>query len=85
MSDASSEQKKEEAAEDATAPIGAGVIDDSTKATVQKIPTLSVRAGPRDGDEWVKRQKQELQALIKVSLWLSRSLSHSCFARSTCK
>lgn len=53
---------------------GAGVIDESTKATVQKIPLLSVRAGPRDGDDWIKRYKQELNALIKVrntSLWSS--------------
>ena len=63
-------KKSTEADEDATAPLGAGVIDDSTKATVQKIPMLTVRAGPRDGDEWIKRQKQELQALIKVLLVL---------------
>lgn len=40
-------------------------IDEGTKQTVQKIPLLSVRAGPRDGDQWVARLKQELNALIK--------------------
>jgi hypothetical protein len=31
--------------------------DASTKATVQKLPMLSVKAGPRDGDDWIKRMK----------------------------
>lgn len=30
-----------------------------------KIPKLSVRAGPRDGEDWVNRVKQELNALMK--------------------
>eukprot|EP01126_Amoeba_proteus_P016537 TRINITY_DN17679_c0_g1_i2.p1 TRINITY_DN17679_c0_g1~~TRINITY_DN17679_c0_g1_i2.p1 ORF type:complete len:175 (+),score=20.04 TRINITY_DN17679_c0_g1_i2:35-526(+) len=34
------------------------------KALVQKIPLLSVSAGPRDG-EWIKRLEQEYAALIK--------------------
>lgn len=42
------------------------MVDSLTKTTVQKIPLLTVRAGPRDGDEWVKRLKQELKALIAV-------------------
>jgi len=41
------------------------VIDESTKNTMQKIPLLSCRAGPRDGEEWIKRIKQELTSLIK--------------------
>lgn len=39
--------------------------DSTTRATVQKIPLLTVKAGPRDKDEWQKRLKEELQALIK--------------------
>jgi len=39
--------------------------DNGTKSTVQKIPLLTVKAGPRDKDEWQKRLKEELQALIK--------------------
>merc|ERR1711871_916022 len=39
--------------------------DDATKATVQKLPMLTVKAGPRDGDDWVKRMKEELMALIQ--------------------
>ncbi|KAK9819989.1 hypothetical protein WJX72_004848 [[Myrmecia] bisecta] len=39
--------------------------DAGTKQTVQKIPLLTVRAGPRDKEEWGKRLKEELQALIK--------------------
>jgi ufm1-conjugating enzyme 1 len=30
-----------------------------------KIPRLSVRAGPRDGEDWIKRVKQEMDALLK--------------------
>lgn len=41
-------------------------IDNSTKSTVQKIPLLSIRAGPRDKDQWVARLKQELKSLIQV-------------------
>ncbi|KAI7836103.1 hypothetical protein COHA_010005 [Chlorella ohadii] len=39
--------------------------DPTTRATVQKIPLLTVKAGPRDKEEWQKRLKEELQALIK--------------------
>jgi len=36
---------------------------DST--VLAKIPQLSIRAGPRDGEQWTARKKQELDALIK--------------------
>jgi len=39
-------------------------IDNSTKQTVSKIPLLTVRAGPRDGDAWIARLKEELTSLI---------------------
>lgn len=39
-------------------------LDNATKSTVQSIPLLSVRAGPRDGDQWIARLKQELNSLI---------------------
>jgi hypothetical protein len=32
--------------------------DPTTRATVQKIPLLTVRAGPRDKEEWQKRLKE---------------------------
>ena len=41
-------------------------IDESARQTAEQIPTLTIRAGPRDGDLWVQRQKEELKALIKV-------------------
>eukprot|EP00913_Durusdinium_trenchii_P026070 g24457.t1 len=41
------------------------MYDEKTKAAVQKIPLLTVKAGPRDGTEWVERLKEELAALIK--------------------
>ncbi|EIE22389.1 DUF1782-domain-containing protein [Coccomyxa subellipsoidea C-169] len=39
--------------------------DSGTKETVRKIPLLTVNAGPRDKDQWTKRLREELQALIK--------------------
>lgn len=41
-------------------------IDDDTKRTVQKIPLLSTRAGPRDGADWTVRLKEEYLALIQA-------------------
>ena len=43
-----------------------GGPDADTKATVQKLPMLTIKAGPRDGDEWIKRVKEEYMALITV-------------------
>merc|ERR1719401_1072743 len=43
------------------------VLNDKTKAEVQQIPLLTVKAGPRDGDEWIKRLQEELQTLIKYA------------------
>ena len=40
-------------------------VDEATKKTVQKLPMLTVKAGPRDGDEWIKRMKEEYMALIQ--------------------
>mmetsp|Transcript_16647 Transcript_16647/g.28850 ORF Transcript_16647/g.28850 Transcript_16647/m.28850 type:complete len:172 (-) Transcript_16647:292-807(-) len=40
-------------------------MDAGTKNTVQKIPLLTVRAGPRDGEAWINRLKEEYSALIK--------------------
>lgn len=48
-------------------------IDDDTKRTVQKIPLLATRAGPRDGENWTKRLKEEYLALIQVRFSLSPS------------
>lgn len=39
-------------------------FDESTKKAVQKIPLLSVKAGPRDPN-WTDRLKEEYQALIQ--------------------
>lgn len=39
-------------------------MDKATKATAQKIPLLKTKAGPRD-EQWDKRLKEELTALIK--------------------
>lgn len=43
-------------------------ISNETKETVKKIPLLSVKAGPRDGDKYKDRLKEELNALIQVYL-----------------
>jgi ufm1-conjugating enzyme 1 len=39
--------------------------DVNTKSTVSKIPLLTTRAGPRDGELWTQRRKEEFMALIK--------------------
>jgi hypothetical protein len=39
---------------------------DGGGAQQHKIPLLTIRAGPRDGDQWLERLKQEYKALIKV-------------------
>ena len=50
-------------ADEAATPASSGP-DEATKTTVQKLPLLSVKAGPRDGEDWVKRMKEEYMALI---------------------
>lgn len=42
------------------------MVDAATKKTVAAIPQLKTKAGPRDGDLWVQRLKEEYQSLIKV-------------------
>lgn len=46
---------REEDEDDVGAPIA---------EAVKKIPLLTVNAGPRDGEEWSKRLKEEYKALI---------------------
>ena len=36
-------------------------FDSGTKTVVQKIPLLTVRAGPREGEAWKMRLKEEYQ------------------------
>mmetsp|Transcript_35871 Transcript_35871/g.81708 ORF Transcript_35871/g.81708 Transcript_35871/m.81708 type:complete len:162 (+) Transcript_35871:70-555(+) len=40
-------------------------MDQGTKNTVQKIPMMSVKAGPRDKEQWTARLKEEMMGLIK--------------------
>ena len=40
-------------------------MDSGLKKSLSGIPLLTLRAGPRDGEEWKNRCKQELQSLIK--------------------
>mmetsp|Transcript_5799 Transcript_5799/g.8934 ORF Transcript_5799/g.8934 Transcript_5799/m.8934 type:complete len:173 (-) Transcript_5799:103-621(-) len=40
-------------------------MDQRTKESVQRIPLLTIKAGPRDGEDWTKRLKEEYGALIK--------------------
>jgi len=39
-------------------------LDANTKSTLQAIPLLKTNAGPRDGDRWKDRLKEEYMALI---------------------
>lgn len=49
-------------------------MDEGTKNTVSKLPLLTVRASPRDKEAWTARLREELTALIQVSIKFS--LSH---------
>merc|ERR1712048_1100762 len=40
-------------------------LDAATKSMVKKIPLLTVKAGPRDKEQWVARLKEEYAALIQ--------------------
>lgn len=51
--------------DDTTVDTAAGPIDSTVRSSVEKIPLLTIRAGPRDGDLWINRLKQEYSALIK--------------------
>ncbi|VDN54983.1 unnamed protein product [Dracunculus medinensis] len=39
-------------------------LDESAKTTLKAIPLLKTKAGPRDGDLWIQRLKEEYEALI---------------------
>lgn len=43
--------------------------DPNTRATVQKIPLLTVKAGPRDKEEWQKRLKEVGRRYMRA--WLA--------------
>ena len=44
------------------------MVDEGTKKTLAQIPLLKTKAGPRDGELWVQRLKEEYQSLIQVYL-----------------
>uniref|UniRef100_A0A9J2PUZ1 Ubiquitin-fold modifier-conjugating enzyme 1 n=1 Tax=Ascaris lumbricoides TaxID=6252 RepID=A0A9J2PUZ1_ASCLU len=39
-------------------------IDESVKQSLKAIPLMKTKAGPRDGDLWIQRLKEEFEALI---------------------
>lgn len=41
-------------------------MDAETKGALSKLPLLTVKCGPRDGDGWIERLKEELSCLVKV-------------------
>uniref|UniRef100_UPI00398EC4D2 ubiquitin-fold modifier-conjugating enzyme 1 n=1 Tax=Pristiophorus japonicus TaxID=55135 RepID=UPI00398EC4D2 len=41
------------------------MADDATRRALSGIPLLRAQAGPRDGERWRERLKEEYQALIK--------------------
>lgn len=44
------------------------MVDAHTKQVLAGIPLLKTNAGPRDGDQWTARLKEELISLIQVIL-----------------
>mmetsp|Transcript_21042 Transcript_21042/g.59191 ORF Transcript_21042/g.59191 Transcript_21042/m.59191 type:complete len:178 (+) Transcript_21042:80-613(+) len=59
-------------------------MDCSTKERVGKIGFLQTRAGPRDGDAWVKRLKEEYKALIQY-IKLNKDTDNDWFTLSSNK
>ena len=45
------------------------MVDEVTKKTLAQIPLLKTKAGPRDGEQWIQRLKEEYQSLIQVTFW----------------
>jgi len=45
------------------------MVDEATRKQLGSIPLLKAKAGPRDGELWIQRLKEEYQALIKVRLF----------------
>jgi len=41
------------------------MVDEVTKKALAQIPLLKTKAGPRDGEQWIQRLKEEYQALIQ--------------------
>ena len=44
------------------------MVDEVTKKTLSQIPLLKTRAGPRDGENWHQRLKEEYVSLIQVNI-----------------
>lgn len=44
------------------------MVDEATKKVLASIPLLRTNAGPRDGDQWASRLKEEYISLIKVKM-----------------
>ena len=54
---------------------GSKMVDEATKRNLAQIPLLKTKAGPRDGEIWVNRLKEEYQSLIQVKRYFP------CFSR----
>jgi len=55
-------------------------MDENLKTTLKKIPLLTINAGPRDGEQWIARLKEEFKALIAVCAGLLRRDRHGARA-----
>ena len=54
------------------------MVDEATKKVLASIPLLRTNAGPRDGDPWASRLKEEYISLIKVKT-VYKPLARACF------
>lgn len=55
------------------------MVDEVTKKTLSQIPLMKTRAGPRDGDSWYQRLKEEYVSLIQVTSILALALYNFVF------
>lgn len=60
-------------------------FDSGTKATVQKLPLLTVAAGPREKDKWPDRLKQVRGSHGKPTAHAETTLESVHWARSDIK
>jgi len=58
------------------------MVDEVTRKQLASIPLLKTKAGPRDGELWVQRLKEEYQSLIKVLVEVDACILLLCV--STC-
>eukprot|EP01099_Mayorella_cantabrigiensis_P003773 TRINITY_DN2846_c0_g1_i1.p1 TRINITY_DN2846_c0_g1~~TRINITY_DN2846_c0_g1_i1.p1 ORF type:complete len:176 (-),score=49.20 TRINITY_DN2846_c0_g1_i1:218-703(-) len=59
-------------------------MEETTISTLKQIPLLTVNAGPRDGEKWIERLKEEYASLIQF-VKMNKSSDNDWFSISSNK